>query len=293
MGDFPVYSACDLISKENSGHQVVVHELKDLLTEEEFIPSKPHRHTYYQILFVEKGSGIHKVDFNETEINAPVIYFLSPGQVHDLVFERKETEGYMINFDGEFFDKFLTKSNGLDGLPFFGYRKSINSFHIETEKVQELKNILKKINSLFEAKSKMHVEFIRIYLLELFYTVMSGTEENTENINITNQKSIIYRFEKLVEQNYTTEHYPKFYADKLAITANYLNFICKNFSGKKAGEIIRDRVILEAKRLLVNSEFSISQIAFQLGFDDNSYFTKFFKTFSGNSPSEFRNNLNK
>ena len=155
MGNFPVYSACDLISKENSGHQVVVHELKDLLTEEEFIPSKPHRHTYYQILFVEKGSGIHKVDFNETEINAPVIYFLSPGQVHDLVFERKETEGYMINFDGEFFDKFLTKSNGLDGLPFFGYRKSINSFHIETEKVQELKNILKKINSLFEAKSKM------------------------------------------------------------------------------------------------------------------------------------------
>jgi AraC-like DNA-binding protein len=293
MGNFPVYSACDLISKENSGHQVVVHELKDLLTEEEFIPSKPHRHTYYQILFVEKGSGIHKVDFNETEINAPVIYFLSPGQVHDLVFERKETEGYMINFDGEFFDKFLTKSNGLDGLPFFGYRKSINSFHIETEKVQELKNIFKKINSLFEAKSKMHVEFIRIYLLELFYTVMSGTEENTENINITNQKSIIYRFENLVEQNYTTEHYPKFYADKLAITANYLNFICKNFSGKKAGEIIRDRVILEAKRLLVNSEFSISQIAFQLGFDDNSYFTKFFKTFSGNSPSEFRNNLNK
>ena len=293
MGNFPVYSACDLISKENSGHQVVVHELKDLLTEEEFIPSKPHRHTYYQILFVEKGSGIHKVDFNETEINAPVIYFLSPGQVHDLVFERKETEGYMINFDGEFFDKFLTKSNGLDGLPFFGFGKSINSFHIETEKVQELKNIFKKINSLFEAKSKMHVEFIRIYLLELFYTVMSGTEENTENINITNQKSIIYRFEKLVEQNYTTEHYPKFYADKLAITANYLNFICKNFSGKKAGEIIRDRVILEAKRLLVNSEFSISQIAFQLGFDDNSYFTKFFKTFSGNSPSEFRNNLNK
>ena len=156
MGNFPVYSACDLISKENSGHQVVVHELKDLLTEEEFIPSKPHRHTYYQILFVEKGSGIHKVDFNETEINAPVIYFLSPGQVHDLVFERKETEGYMINFDGEFFDKFLTKSNGLDGLPFFGYRKSINSFHIETEKVQKLKNIFKKSLSVKKEVLLLH-----------------------------------------------------------------------------------------------------------------------------------------
>ena len=293
MGGFPVYSACDLISKENSSHQVVVHELIDLLTEEEFIPSKPHRHTYYQILFVEKGSGVHKVDFNETKIKAPVIYFLAPGQVHDLVFERKETKGFMINFNGEFFDKFLIKNNSLDRFPFFGFGKNINFFCIENEKVKELKNIFEKIYLLFENKGKMHEEFMRIYLLELFYTVIRNSEENTENIKITNQKNIIYRFEKLIEQSYTTEHYPKFYADKLVITANYLNFVCKNFSGKKAGEIIRDRVILEAKRLLINSELSISQIAFKLGFEDNSYFTKFFKTFSGNSPSEFRNSLNK
>ena len=159
--------------------------------------------------------------------------------------------------------------------------------------MNDFKNIFKKINSLYEAKEKMYEEFIRIYILELFYLVLSNSLETSESINITNQKNIILRFEKLVEENYTTEHYPKFYADKLAITANYLNFVCKNFSGKKAGEIIRDRVILEAKRLLVNSELSISQIAFQLGFEDNSYFTKFFKTFSGSSPSEFRNTLNK
>lgn len=293
MENFPVYSACDLISKENSHNHIVVHELKDLLTEEEFIPSKPHRHTYYQILFVTKGTGVHKVDFKEFRINAPVIYFLAPGQVHDLVFERQKTEGCMINFDGEFFNSFLTKSNSLDNLPFFGFNKSFTSFNITEDKLNDFKNIFKKINLLFHAKGKMYEEFIRIYLLELFYFVLSNSQETQENINITNQKNIIYRFEKLVEESYTTEHYPKFYADKLAITANYLNFICKNFSGKKAGEIIRYRVILEAKRLLVNSELSISQIAFQLGFEDNSYFTKFFKTFSGNSPSEFRNVLNK
>lgn len=293
MGNFPIYSACDLISKENSHNQVVVHELKDLLTEEEFIPSKPHRHTYYQILFVTKGTGIHKVDFKEFRINAPVIYFLAPGQVHDLVFERQKTEGCMINFDGEFFNSFLTKSNSLDSLPFFGFSKSFTSFDIDEDRMNDFKNIFKKINSLYEAKEKMYEEFIRIYILELFYLVLSTSHETAESINITNQKNIILRFEKLVEENYTTEHYPKFYADKLAITANYLNFVCKNFSGKKAGEIIRDRVILEAKRLLVNSELSISQIAFQLGFEDNSYFTKFFKTFSGSSPSEFRNTLNK
>lgn len=132
---------------------------------------------------------------------------------------------------------------------------------------------------------------LKVYLLELFYTVLNELNDPEENINITNQKNLIYKFEKLVEENHATEHYPKYYADKLAITANYLNFICKNVSGKTAGEIIRNRIILEAKRLLINSEFSISQISFQLGFEDNSYFTKFFKTNAYISPSEFRTHI--
>lgn len=293
MGNFPIFSACDLISKENYNHQVVVHELKDLLTEEEFIPSKPHRHTYYQILFVENGAGIHKVDFNESEIKAPVLYFLAPGQVHDLVFERKKTEGYMINFDGAFLDHYLSQPNSLNSYPFFGIAKSVDAYYINQNKTDDLKNLFRKINRLYETKEKFYEELIRLSILELFYIVMSCNEENTESISINNSKNIVYRFEKLIEEHYPKEHYPKFYADKLAITANYLNYVCKNISGKKAGEIIRDRIILEAKRLLVNSELSISQIAFQLGFDDNSYFTKFFKMFSGQSPSDFRNSLNR
>lgn len=293
MSNFPVYSACDLISKENKESQVVIHELKDLLTEEEFIPKKPHRHTFYQVLFVEKGSGIHKIDFKELEIKSPALFFLSPGQVHDLVFDRKETEGFLINFNGEFFSSFLTKSNDIGNLPFFGISSKISCLSISDDNLESIKNIFKKINRLFISKDRMFQELIRTSLLELFYSLLSQSSYNTENVNITNQQNLVYKFEKLVDDNFAAEHYPKFYADKLAVTANYLNFVCRNYSGKKAGEIIRNRIILEAKRLLVNSEMSISQISFQLGFDDNSYFTKFFKTYSGNSPSEFRNSLNK
>ena len=80
---------------------------------------------------------------------------------------------------------------------------------------------------------------------------------------------------------------------QLAVTPNYLNSVCKSISGKTAGEIIRNRIVLEAKRLLVNSQFTISQIAFELNFEDNSYFTKFFKSNAGISPLDFRKNLNK
>lgn len=293
MSNFPVYSACDLISKENKESRVVIHDLKDLLTEEEFIPQKPHRHTFYQVLFVEKGSGAHKIDFKEFEIKSPTLFFLSPGQVHDLVFDRKETKGFLINFNGELFNTFLTKANDIDHFPFFGISSNISYFSISDDNLETIRNIFNKINRQFVSKDKMFEELIRIHLLELFYSLLSQNSNNTENANITNQKNLIYKFEKLVDENFATEHYPKFYADKLAITANYLNFVCRTYSGKKAGEIIRNRIILEAKRLLVNSELSISQISFLLGFDDNSYFTKFFRTFSGNSPSEFRNSLNK
>lgn len=293
MPKFPVYSACDLISKENTESQVVIHKLKDLLTEDEYIPKNPHRHTFYQILFVEEGSGIHKIDFQEYEIKAPVVFFLSPGQVHDLVFNRAKTEGFIINFNGDFFNSFLTKSNDIDLLPFFGVSNNNICLPVSDDNLETFKEIFKKISNVFWDKNKMYEELMRVYILEFFYTLLSRTPLETENINITTQKNLIYRFERLVEENFAAEHYPKFYADKLAITANYLNFVCRNFLGIKAGEIIRNRIILEAKRLLANSELSISQISFQLGFDDNSYFTKFFKTYSGNSPSEFRNSLNK
>ena len=75
------------------------------------------------------------------------------------------------------------------------------------------------------------------------------------------------------------------------ITPNHLNSLCKEFLGHSAGEIIRDRVILEAKRLLVIKDYSVSEIAYDLNFNDNSYFTKFFKKAVGITPEEFRKNI--
>ena len=293
MSNFPVYSACDLISTENSESEIVVHELQDLLTEKSFIPEKPHRHTFHQILYVEEGAGIHKIDFEDYSIDSPIIYFISAGQVHDLHFKQQVTKGYLINFNAEFFTSFLAKSHCIDKLPFFRINGNFISYQIKKDKAEELKEIFDKINFEYKQQKRKSEDLIRIYLLELFYFILNDEVNTDENINITNQRILINKFQKLVEENYTAEHYPKFYADKLAITANYLNFVCRTFAGKKAGEIIRNRIILEAKRLLINSELSISQISFQLGFEDNSYFTKFFKTHARISPSEFRQHLNK
>ena len=99
---------------------------------------------------------------------------------------------------------------------------------------------------------------------------------------------VFRNFEKLIEQNFTTKRLPKEYVEILFVTPNHLNALCNQLIGKSAGDIIRNRVLLEAKRLLVNSNQNISEIAWQLKFEDNSYFSKFFKKNEGITPDEFR-----
>jgi AraC-like DNA-binding protein len=92
----------------------------------------------------------------------------------------------------------------------------------------------------------------------------------------------------LLERHYLKLRWPKEYAALLYITPHHLNAICREFLGVSTGEAIRNRIILEAKRLLVNIDLSISEVSYQLNFNDNSYFTKLFKKQVGSTPEEFR-----
>jgi AraC-like DNA-binding protein len=98
----------------------------------------------------------------------------------------------------------------------------------------------------------------------------------------------IREYERAVNKNFKTLRTVADYAPLLHVTPNYLNAACKKITGKAAGEIIRDRTLLEAKRLLANTDSSVAEIAYQLQFEDNSYFGRFFKKYTGMTPAKFR-----
>jgi AraC-like DNA-binding protein len=100
-------------------------------------------------------------------------------------------------------------------------------------------------------------------------------------------------FLELVEKNFTRNKGVSYYADELYITPNYLNMLSKKHFGKSAGEMIASRIMLEAKRLLYHTTSDISQIAFELGYEDPSYFTRSFRRFERKTPSEFREEIYK
>jgi AraC-like DNA-binding protein len=127
----------------------------------------------------------------------------------------------------------------------------------------------------------------------LFYSIgnllvrASRLQKGTK-VGIAQGSDFLFQFQELIEQNFLKLKLPKEYAEILNLTPNYLNSLCKKVSGKSAGELIRQRVLLEAKRLLAHTSLTVSEIAFQLGFEDNSYFGRFFTKYTGSTPASFR-----
>lgn len=129
-------------------------------------------------------------------------------------------------------------------------------------------------------------DYVRTTLVQLFIVVSRYTGHVvSDNYNVV----LLKNFQKLIELHYKEKKLTKEYAALLYITPNHLNALSKDVTGRSAGELIRDRVLLEAKRLLVNARLSISEIASELLFQDNSYFSKFFKKYEGVTPEGFRN----
>jgi len=125
-------------------------------------------------------------------------------------------------------------------------------------------------------------------LVELFISIGRLSAPNEQKQVSPYNLTLLKSFRNLIETNFRTLKLPKEYAELLYITPNHLNALCNDLLDISAGEVIRNRVILEAKRLLVNPELGITEIASQLNFSDNSYFTKFFKKQTGLTPEEFR-----
>jgi AraC family transcriptional activator of pobA len=246
-----------------------------------------HRHSFYHLLYFTEGKGEHVIDFVKFPVKKGMIYFMKPGQVHGWDF-KGNVDGYIINFSPTFLDQLLLSSNLLDQFSFFGS-------DVEKQVMVLSKSVQEKVVQIFEkivgeqyAQKTNSQMMIASLMLQLFLTVSRSTVQKNEYTSPTYNSVILTNFEKLIEENYKQLKLPKEYAGLLYITPNHLNALCKDVLGISAGEMIRNRIVLEAKRLLVNFKLSISEIAVELNFKDNSYFVKFFKKYTKTTPEQFR-----
>lgn len=257
-------------------------------------PSRPHRHNYYEICVFITGAGKHEIDFQSFPIKSYSIHFLSPGQVH-MISREENYHGYLLMFTREFYASDFQKKDMLFELPFFNNNTSKPILELNSEEFHEFLEIIDSVKRedarAHDLKHNIVRSYLHIFLLKckaafLEKRLSTGTISDVSFI-------IVNQFKFLLEQSYKDLHFVKEYAEVLSLTPVQLNKMTKTITGINASDLIINRVILEAKRLLTYTDYSNKEIAFQMNYEDPSYFSRLFRKRTGVTPSEFRKQMRK
>jgi len=243
-----------------------------------------HGHSFYHLVFFSKGSGTHSIDFNRFDVKAGQIYFMAPGQVHSWHF-KGETDGYIVNFSENFFRTFLLNPDYLEKFSFFDGQSEDSVCQLPLSARETIHQLFQQ---MLEQPASADRDLLRVLLLQVFLLVREHCAKKPAQSLPRHKQTLLANFRSLINQYYKTIRLPKEYAELLYVTPNHLNALCQDLLGKTAGELIRDRILLEAKRLLVNADMSVTEIAYELNFQDNSYFNRFFRKYAGLTPDSFR-----
>ena len=291
-----IISEYHLNQHEPQKPQLAIFDLHSYLNKNYVNTTKPHIHSYYQIIWFQSGKGKHYVDFKEYDISGDAIFFIAKNQVHYFD-HRLSYKGIMLHFNEAFLrkdddvaDNFLSSNlfNNPYQQPSCCVGSSINK--LLQEYIQLIKNELQNE----EAFGKE--ELLRAYLKAFLIQVQRGKnkfEKNNPDVPLLfDEKRIqLTRFTNLINQHYKKGLTVAEYADLMHISLKTLSNLTGQLLNKTPSLMIQERIILEAKRLLLYSNLNINQVGYRLGFDDPSYFVKYFKKHTKISPSEFRKSV--
>ena len=244
-------------------------------------PSKPHRHDYEELLIITQGEPEHFIDFINEKVISPVVIYVARGKVHEFIPD-PETRGWCIRYNSDFIPEsnFHFYSNYLDRIAF--------SFDPGTCR-QQIGNLCEMI--LFEYQQ--NPTSVDVYK-HLFMALLAKLEvEGKHNLPVENDKKTprqmaFQSFLNILENNFSRNEGVGFYADKMNTSVRNLNLLCAKIFGKSVSEIIETRKLIEARRLLLNTEMTVSEVGFTLGYNEKSYFSRVFRKKTGLTPTEFR-----
>jgi len=255
----------------------------------------PHSHQYYTLIWSQNASGRHIIDYKEYHMKPDDIFFVSPGQVHQIE-HTPEPEGWVILFSCDFLSKNYVSDSFISDLNLFSDVGSTPPIHINPETVFRLNEIVHHIYDTFYSKDDFKFEkigaYLKLFLIECApYAHHPDADDNPQFLQAGGH--IVKEFKQLLEQHFTDWHKVSDYAAALNISADYLNNVVRTSIGSNVKELIQKRIILEAKRLGLHTEYSNKEIAYRIGFNEPSHFSRFFKKLEGKPFSAFREELNK
>jgi AraC-like DNA-binding protein len=286
MENIPIRQIREMPKEPNLSGSFSVRDIQDLLLEKDMV-QELHRHDFYYILVLKRGSGSHEIDFKHFEIKDYVLFLMRPGQVHQLDLKARST-GYLVQFKKDFFYTQNKLSQEL-------LRKvsHLNFCNLDSDGFSKLETILSSILKEFTEKQEGFQEVIKsnlsVFFIELVRHRQNRIKVAKENNPYSQEQ--LEKFLELLEKNITEFKQVSQYADMLNISTYQLNAVTKTLLNKTPSELINEHIVLESKRQLLATTNQVNQIADNLGYDDISYFIRFFKKHTDYTPEAFRNNF--
>ncbi len=252
-------------------------------------PDEPHQHDFEELIIGMEGQLEHFIDFENTLLDAPLVSFVTKGKVHRVIPKLKngKCDMWVMRFKSEFIPE----------ITFQLYANYHNHAMLKLPNdycFNRLTTICEIINGEIQQENP-DLSVVRHLLSALFIMIESERNKITPNETAisTTQNTTLQNFLQILEENYQRPVGVEFYAEKLFMSARNLNLICKNILQQTVTEIIETRKLIEAKNQLTHSAKNISEIGFDLGFNEKAYFTNVFKKRTGLTPSEFREEMKK
>jgi AraC family transcriptional regulator, transcriptional activator of pobA len=252
-------------------------------------PAEPHLHEFEELIIGIEGHLEHFIDFKNTILDAPLVSFVTKGKVHRVIPKLRNgiCDMWVIRFKSEFIPE----------ITFQLYANYHNHAMLKFPNdycFKRLTTICVIINKEMQQEYP-DLSVVRHLLSALFIMIESERSKISPSENALNstQNTTLQNFLQILEENYHRPVGVDFYAEKLFMSARNLNLICKNILHQTVSEIIETRKLIEAKNQLTYGDKNISEIGFDLGYNEKAYFANVFKKRTGQTPTEFREEMKK
>ncbi|MGV6862471.1 MAG: helix-turn-helix domain-containing protein [Putridiphycobacter sp.] len=275
------------IYKANTKSSFGISKTEDIYDKRKGEPDVPHRHNFFTILFTKKAKGTHFIDFNAYDLKPNQVFFIAPGQVHQVI-EHSKTYGFVLVFSHQFLIENNIPIAFIEDLNLFNHSGDTPPLVLNetlfTNVFKYLENAFEIYGSDLTYKNQALGALLKLILIQCNNSCTLPPDLFVKN------NSQLRTFKSLIHEHYKTLHATSDYAKKLNISPDHLNKVVKSKTGKTAKEHIQQRLVIEAKRLLYFTDLSHKEIAFELGFSEPAHFSSFFKKNVGISPSDFQQN---
>lgn len=249
---------------------------------------------YYLVLLVRTGSGVLKCDFQQHAFDAPCMMFLSPYQPFSIT-ANGSFKALSVGFHSDFFCIYKLPKEVVCNDVLFNNLYDPPVLRLSQPELSSFDSLILQMSEEMQEPGFAHHEFLvaslKLLIISASRLRISQKDAETARAQPAQDLMLVHRFRDALETNFRTMHAPAGYADMLGISQRTLLNITKKYHRSTVSQLIRERIMIEAKRELYLTTKTVKEIAWDLGYEDEYYFSRSFKNHVGISPQVYRDTI--